>query len=465
MVVLMVVSQAQADEWPAEVRLGERLFSESRFAQDPGAAPVSCASCHVGTPGASAFPVRNAVPGRNDGQNLTPRHTQTLAGALESSTSGWGLLHWDGEFASIEDLVKGTFAGRNFGWLPGEKAQAMRRFAQAIRGDAEMMARMRDIEPDLATTKDERLIEAGATALSAYLKTLRFSRDASGAHNGSPYDAFLEANFLPRLPSPGEAPARYARRLHEAVAALKRPRYIDDPARRLALHDQLFRFGELELKGLRIFFRGTLGYGQNSSAGNCAECHVPPHFTDFAFHNTGAAQDGYDAVHGTGAFVKLVVPTMTERAKEPSRWLPPSPQHPQGNGAFRSAISTDSPERSDLGLWNVYGNPDLPAPQATIERKLNPEGRLTQDEVLTLTLGRFKTPTVRDLGQSAPYLHSGRLRSVEDVLNFYRRMSDLAREGKMRNAPHEYHSLRLQPDDIAPLAAFLRALNEDFEPR
>jgi cytochrome c peroxidase len=130
---------------------------------------------------------------------------------------------------------------------------------------------------------------------------------------------------------------------------------------------------------------------------------------------------------------------------------------------LRSPVTAESAESADLGLWNVYGNPDLPGPQPAIERKLNPEGRLNPDEVLRLAMGRFKTPTVRALGLSAPYLHSGRLHELEDVLNFYRKMSDLAREGKMRNAPREFHSMRLQADDIAPLAAFLRALNEDYE--
>ena len=49
-----------------------------------------------------------------------------------------GLLVWatqDGEFATAEELVKGTFTGRNFGWLPSEQAQARRHFARVIRED------------------------------------------------------------------------------------------------------------------------------------------------------------------------------------------------------------------------------------------------------------------------------------------------------------------------------------------
>lgn len=40
-------------------------------------------------------------------------------------------------------------------------------------------------------------------------------------------------------------------------------------------------------------------------------------------------------------------------------------------------------------------------------------------------------------------------------------MSELAREGKLRNAPPESLGIRLEKEDIAPLVAFLRTLNED----
>ena len=78
-------------------------------------------------------------------------------------------------------------------------------------------------------------------------------------------------------------------------------------------------------------------------------------------------------------------------------------------------------------------------------------------------LARFKTSTLRNLRHSAPFLHTGQLESIEGVIDFYQRMSELARAGKMRNAPAEYFSMRLGPDDVAPLAAFLLALSEENE--
>jgi cytochrome c peroxidase len=104
----------------------------------------------------------------------------------------------------------------------------------------------------------------------------------------------------------------------------------------------------------------------------------------------------------------------------------------------------------------------LPGPQPALERLLNPAGALSRDETLARTLARFKTSSLRNLGHSVPYLHTGQLQSLEDVIVFYQRMSGLAREGMMRNPPSEYFAMRLGPDDIAPLTAFLRALNEDY---
>src|SRR5258708_414480 len=52
-----------------------------------------------------------------------------------TSRSGPLFLHFDGEFASGEDLVVGTLTGRNFGWLPSQYNQAIAHIARIIRED------------------------------------------------------------------------------------------------------------------------------------------------------------------------------------------------------------------------------------------------------------------------------------------------------------------------------------------
>ena len=84
------------------------------------------------------------------------------------------------------------------------------------------------------------------------------------------------------------------------------------------------------------------------------------------------------------------------------------------------------------------------------------------EAVLPHTIGVFKTPSVRDLGQSEPYLHSGSLDTIESVLEFYVQSSKLAREGGLRNASPEMSAIRIEERDISPIATFLRSLNEDY---
>ncbi len=224
---------------------------------------------------------------------------------------------------------------------------------------------------------------------------------------------------------------------------------------------------ERELGGGVGVRRSVTGTPMKTGAGNCAACHTPPQFTDFAFHNTGAAQDDFDALNGAGAFMRLDVPSLAARNADFDTWLPPTEKHPHAEGPFLALPGLGPPPPTDLGLWNAYGNPDRPEPQRVLERLLNPEEggakKFSRDDVLARTIGRFKTTTLRDLGQSGPYLHTGRFRTLAEVLRFYDRVTDLAREGKLRNAPEEFAGVKLSADDLLALEAFLRALNEDYE--
>jgi cytochrome c peroxidase len=199
-------------------------------------------------------------------------------------------------------------------------------------------------------------------------------------------------------------------------------------------------------------------------AGNCATCHVPPNFTDFGMHNTGASQEEYDAVHGDGAFSELAVPGYAERQLYSDDYLPPTPAHPLASGRFRSPASASDSRLADLGLWNVYANPAFPEPQSLLQNLMCDQGSACDpNQVLPLTIGRFKTPTLRDLGHSQPYLHTGRMDSIEKVMDFYRHVAVLAQAGKLRNADPAIAGVSIDSNDAAALAAFLRALNEDYD--
>lgn len=230
-----------------------------------------------------------------------------------------------------------------------------------------------------------------------------------------------------------------------------------------------FRFGPQELAGARIFFATTEGAGTQrpsggSGIGNCVQCHPAPNFTDFKFHNTGVAQEEYDGVHGPGRFAKLKVPGLAKRNAAFDAWLPPTSRHPRARGPFLDVPTKSNPSLADLGLWNVFANPDLPGPQAALRAVLNgEEGRANNQELLPRTLARFKTPGLRGLAFSGPYLHNGSKETLEDVVRFYIKTSGLARAGKLRNAAPELSGITLREKDVAPLVAFLESLDEDYE--
>jgi len=114
-------------------------------------------------------------------------------------------------------------------------------------------------------------------------------------------------------------------------------------------------------------------------------------------------------------------------------------------------------------LWNIVGNPDTSMEhQATLREHLC-EHSCTNKVALEKSIAAFKTPLLRDPGHNAPYMHDGSKDKLEDVLVHYLQISKSARDGKLRNSNADIESVSLTKADIKPLAAYLRALNEDYE--
>lgn len=68
--------------------------------------------------------------------------------------------------------------------------------------------------------------------------------------------------------------------------------------------------------------------------------------------------------------------------------------------------------------------------------------------------GAFKTPTLREVARTAPYMHDGSLGSLEDVIEFY------DRGGRTnRGLDSEVRPLRLTETEKRQLVSFLRALS------
>jgi cytochrome c peroxidase len=135
----------------------------------------------------------------------------------------------------------------------------------------------------------------------------------------------------------------------------------------------------------------------------------------------------------------------------------------------------DNPQLTDLGVWNIFWNPDFLSPQLSIWQILCEDAQnghfgffqllrsCQPDRLLPQAIALFKTPGLRDLGHSAPYSHAGIADTLEDVIRGYITNSDLARKGELRNGDHRLKNIALLEEDISPLTTFLKALNEDYE--
>jgi cytochrome c peroxidase len=69
-------------------------------------------------------------------------------------------------------------------------------------------------------------------------------------------------------------------------------------------------------------------------------------------------------------------------------------------------------------------------------------------------LGAFKTPTLREVARTAPYMHDGSLATLEEVIDFYERGGHPSPQ-----LDAEIRPLRLTPDDKHALVAFLHSLS------
>ena len=89
------------------------------------------------------------------------------------------------------------------------------------------------------------------------------------------------------------------------------------------------------------------------------------------------------------------------------------------------------PQMEDGGRFQVTGNPN--------------------------DIGEFRTPSLRNVALRAPFMHNGRLASLEDVIEFYDRGGDFDAPNINRNL---IRPLNLSTQQKSDLAAFLRALTD-----
>ena len=78
----------------------------------------------------------------------------------------------------------------------------------------------------------------------------------------------------------------------------------------------------------------------------------------------------------------------------------------------------------------------------------------------------FRTPTLRNLKSTAPYMHNGTLATLRDVMVFYDDVDDESQNPHIssRSRDEDLRNLNLPDDKVNSIIAFLEALNdEDFD--
>ena len=153
-----------------------------------------------------------------------------------------------------------------------------------------------------------------------------------------------------------------------------------------------------EVRGLQLF----VGKGQ------CTFCHSGPLFTDLEFHNIGL--DRGDGELDTGRFAGV------EQVKtDPFNGLGP--------------YSDDTSLEANKSLFYLAQKPN--------------------------NLGEFKTPTLRNISNTAPYMHDGRFATLAEVVEFY---SLLHQQPALGHREETLQPLKLSETDLQDLVAFLGTL-------
>ncbi|HID82835.1 MAG TPA: cytochrome-c peroxidase [Chromatiales bacterium] len=164
------------------------------------------------------------------------------------------------------------------------------------------------------------------------------------------------------------------------------------------------------------------GFQLFDGKGQCFVCHQFPLSTDHSYSNLG---------------------------------VPKNPDNP-----FYTVAAEFNPDGSDFVDWGLGANPNL-VTAASLEN------------------GKFKVPTLRNVAITAPYMHNGVFKTLEEVVNFYNTRDVLPRCGATGTsgvdcwpAPEVAENvdtellgnLGLTNEEVADLVAFLKTLTDGYVP-
>jgi cytochrome c peroxidase len=163
----------------------------------------------------------------------------------------------------------------------------------------------------------------------------------------------------------------------------------------------LGKYPDAAQKGLRIFI----------GKGNCATCHFGPHFTNGEFADTGI-------------------------------------------GFFISRGKVDSGRHE--GIKRLKGNPHNLLGRFNDDPLKSTATGTRHVELQHRNFGEWRVPGLRNVAQTAPYMHNGNLPTLRDVVKHY---SELNEERLHADGERVLKPLRLTPAEVDDLVAFLESLS------
>ena len=404
-------------------RFGKKLFFDPKLSKSGN---ISCASCH--SPGLSFTDGRKLAVGTKEGTRNTPTLVNVFSGH-------W--FFWDGRADSLsaqalgplESTLEHNSSRGQIAWLVytfyrNEYENVFGPFPKNLEAklapllESEAMALPRSkcaeskctpLDRNLATyavstisdftTQNALILKAGKLGIqpqellsSAWIKAAVKAPNQSWHKNFEALTAIEKKELNDVFVNVGRALSAY----QKGLLAVDSP--FDRFVLKLSTGDNIREafsedFSDRQWQGFKHFV-----------SSGCTNCHNGPNFTDQQFHNIGLGwNDPIDLGRAVG-LKKL-------RAAE-----------------FECL------------------EPELESCQ---------EGKYVQENNQEL-VGAFKTPTLRNLDSSRPYMHDGRFDSIDDVLDHY---AEPPSEAAIGHRSESLQTLRLKPEDHENLKLFLKSLN------
>lgn len=129
------------------------------------------------------------------------------------------------------------------------------------------------------------------------------------------------------------------------------------------------------------------------------------------------------------------------------------------------ALFQDKADCKECHPAPLFGSDDVD-PVGSVERRPDGSFTLSKDRGLAAVTGReenrgaFRSPSLRGLVQTAPYMHNGVFATLAEVVDFYDRGGAPGFGAAAPNLDEHVHPLKLTAAERADLVAFLEALSE-----